>query len=206
MSLEVGIGAWLAGLDARIWQAAVAGGFLAFGWIFNGWQNRRDAAHQRAERLRDAHRAIFAEIEVQLQNLWDDEAIRTDGAAVIERMQTDRGFVPFIPRAPGDRLFRALESEIHILPRVTIDAIVAYYSQLSAVESLTEDMRGMTFRGFDPNRRASIYSDYIEMRKQMLVFGRRANRLIKIYAADGKDAAEAEARRLSSSTADRSDT
>lgn len=206
MSVLGGIGAWFAGLDARIWQAAVAGGFLAFGWIFNGWQNRRDAANLRAERLRDAHRAIFAEIEVHLQNLWEDEAIRTDGAAVIERMDFEPGFVPFIPRAPGDRLFRALETEIHILPRVTIDPIVAYYSQLSAVDSLTEDMRGETFRGFEADRRASIYADYIAMRKQMVVFGRRANRLIKIYAAEGKDAAEAEARRLSSSTVDRSDT
>ena len=40
------LAAWLGGLDGRIWQAVVAGGFVALGWIVNGWQERRAQARE----------------------------------------------------------------------------------------------------------------------------------------------------------------
>lgn len=192
---------WLRGLDARIWQAVIAGGFLAVGWVVNGWRDRRDGAKLRAERLRDAHRALFAEIDVNLTNLWSEARLDAHCADMIARMEADPTFVPLVPRERHDRLFRALEPEIHVLPRVTIDPIVKYHALLSAIEMLVEDLRSKTFGAFDVPRRAAIYSDYIEMRKQALLFGRLANRLIQVYAEEGKDAAEAEALRLSSRAA-----
>ena len=53
---------WLAAVDVRLWQAVIAGAFVAAGWLVNGWQNRREAARLRDEKLRDVHRALFAEI------------------------------------------------------------------------------------------------------------------------------------------------
>lgn len=204
MTGQADIWGWLRGLDPRIWQAVLAGGFLALGWIVNGWRERRATRALRAERLRDAHRALFAEIEVFLANLWSEAALDEYCGQMVARMEMDAAFVPLIPRERHDRLFRALEAEIHVLPRVTIDPIVKYYAQLSAIEMLVEDMRGHTFGTFDASRRIAMYSDYIEMRKTALRFGRDANRLISVYAEDGKDAAEAEARRLSSPSAGRS--
>jgi hypothetical protein len=190
------------GVDARIWQALIAGGVVAVGWLVNGARQRAETRALRAERLRDAHRALFAEIEAHLTTLGSEEALDAQGRAALARMASDRGFVPFVPRGRQDRLFTALEGEIHVLPRVTIDAIVRYYAQLDAVSSLVEDMRGTRFRELEPERRAAIYGDYVEMQKELLGRGRIANRLIAVFARSGKDAAEAEAGLLSSSAGD----
>ncbi|MGB3554606.1 MAG: hypothetical protein WBA25_08205 [Jannaschia sp.] len=197
---------WFAALDARIWQALIAGTFLAFGWVYNGMRNRADTRAQRAERLRDAHRAIFAEIAVNLDNLRSAERLDAHRKQMVARMNVDADYVPLIPHQRHDKLFRALEQEIHILPRVTIDPIVRYYSQMDAISAVIDDMRGQAYRRLPQARRIAMFSDYIDMRKQALEFGRIANSLIEIYAREGKDGAEAAARRFSSSVRDRSAT
>lgn len=188
---------WLADLDARIWQAVIAGLFLAFGWLVNGRQNRRAANRLREEKLRDAHRAIFAEIATYVSNLWDGDQLDDYAEGIVARMQADPEFVPFIPRERYDRLFENIQSEINILPRVTIDPVVRYYSILDAIAAIAEDMRGRRFALLDPGRRIAIYRDYIGMRKQAQETGRLANHLIAFYAEHGKEGAEAESLRLS---------
>lgn len=195
----------LASVDPRIWQALVAGAVVALGWLVNGWQNRRDAAKLRAERLRDVHRALFAEIGATLANLESEAALDAHREAVVARMRAEPGFVPFVPREHGSTVYAAVVAEIHVLPRVTIDPVVAYYSQLSAIASIVEDMRGERFAALSAERQAAIFADYIEMKKQALSFGRHALALIATYAEEGKAAAEREARaRISSSGAGRS--
>ncbi len=183
-------------LNSRFFQAVIAGGFVALGWVYNGRANRREAARLRAEKLRDAHRAIFAEIATNLSNLWEEDALREYGAGMIERMGEDPGFVPLIPRERHDRLFETIKSEIYVLPRVTIDPIVQYYSQLDAMAAHVDDMRGEAFKALSQERRMDMYMDYIEMRVQALAYGRIANHLINIYSQDGNEAAKAEAIRL----------
>ena len=187
---------WAAALDPRIWQAVVAGGFLALGWVVNGSRERRAARSLRAERLRDLHRALFAEIGVQVTNLGSEARIRADADALLDRMEAEEGFVPFIPRERGDTVFRSALEDLSILPRVTIDPIVAYYAQLAALAALTEDMRGAAFGRLAPDRRRAIYLDYVEMKVQAFRFGRIATHLIYVYAQDGKDVAEKKAAAL----------
>ena len=187
---------WLAGLDPRIWQAVVAGAFVALGWVVNGARERRAARALRAERLRDLHRALFAEIGVQVTNLGSEARIRADAAPLLERMEADEAFVPFIPRERGDAVFRSALEDLSILPRVTIDPIVAYHAQLAALGALTDDMRGAAFRRLAADRRRAIYLDYVEMKVQAFRFGRIATHLIYVYAQDGKDVAEQKAAAL----------
>lgn len=179
--------------DARIWQAVIAGAFLGVGWFVNGWQNRRAAADQRAERLRDVHRALYAEIGATLANLESEAALETHRAGIVARMQADPEFIPFVPREHGDRVFASVVENIHVLPRVTIDPIVAFYTQLASIAALADDMRGLRYPTLEPARRAAIYHDYIEMKKQAFAFGLHALALIATYARDGKTAAEAQA-------------
>jgi len=188
------------GIDPRIWQAVLAGAFVAAGWLVNGWQNRREAATLRRERLRDVHRALFAEIGATLSNLESDAALDAWRDGMLLRMDAEPGFFPFVPRERGDRVFQAIVAEIHILPRGTIDPIVAFYTQLAAIEMLVEDMRGETIKTLAPDRRRLIYADYIEMKKQALAYGAHALRVIDAFAQGGKNAAEA----LSSPAAGRS--
>lgn len=181
---------WLRLLDPRIWQALIAGAFLAIGWVYNGWRNRVDGRRLRAEKLRDAHRALFAEIETFLVALESEETLDKYSEGLIDKMRADQRFVPFIPKERNDRVYSAIQSEINVLPRVTIDPVVMYYSLLDAISALAEDMRGETYKSLSQERRIAIYRDYIAMRKQALTYGRRANHLISVYAKDGKLAAE----------------
>lgn len=190
MSLSASIFDWAATLDPRIWQAVVAGGFVATGWLVNGWQNRRSALAFRAEQRRDLHRAIFAEIATNLSNLWDEATLDKNAQATLHKMRTDPAFVPFIPRPARDRIFRTFESSIHILPSVTIDRIVRYYFLLDSIDAIVEDMRGERFLTLEPERRADIVEDYFGMQRTALFFGRLANSLIAAYEAEGTEAAQ----------------
>ena len=103
-----GVSDWLRAVDARIWQAVIAGAFVAAGWLVNGWQNRRVAEELRHERLRDAHRALYAEIDSNLSNLLDEGRLRAGAARMARRMRRDPDFVPFVSLERHDRIFRAL--------------------------------------------------------------------------------------------------
>ena len=188
----------LFGIDARIWQAVVAGGFLALGWIVNGWQNRRERRALRAERLRDAHRALYAEIRAYLSQLVSREDLTRYRDEMVARMRADPDFVPLVPRERADRVFAALIAEIHILPRVTIDPLVTYYSHLHAIEALADDMRAEGYAALPQERRVSLYEDYIRMKGLALDYGEFCLALIGTFADEGKTAAKAAARRLGS--------
>ena len=189
---------WASGVDPRVWQAVVAGAFLAAGWIFNGWQNRRAASRLRAEKLRDYHRAIYAEIGANLANLWDTAELEGYRDQLVERMREDPSFVPFIPIERHDTVFDALIADIHILPRQTIDPIVIYYAQLKSVAALAADMRADAYARMEPARRILMYQDYIAMKVQLLAFGRYANALIDAFSRGGKEAADEKAARINS--------
>ncbi|MFV2051950.1 hypothetical protein [Aliiroseovarius sp. YM-037] len=185
-----GVITWFASLDPRVHQAFVAGAFVAVGWIVNGIGNRHRAAKLRRERLRDVHRALFAEIGAHLANLGDEETLEAHKLAFVERMESDPRFVPFIPHESNDRVYQAIIEDIHILPRTSIDPVVAYYSQLGAISAIVNDMRGEAFKGLSPARRTAVYSDYIEMKKQAFAFGNHALFMIDVFAKKGKKTAQ----------------
>ncbi len=195
------IGVWtarddLAAMDERIWQAVIGGGFIAAGWVYNGRRNRRNEARLRAERLRDVHRALFAEIATNVTNLWNENHLDDHAQHLIARMRGDPDFVPLVPRESAHRLYASIITEIHILPRVTIDPIVRFYSLMDSVAALAEDMRGYAFRNLSQERRIDMYSDYVDLRKQTLQMGRAANHLISVFSDKGKEAARIERDRI----------
>ena len=194
MSFGADIYGWFGRIDARIWQAVIGGSFLALGWLFNGWRNRHDARNERAERLRDVHKAIFAEIKSYVEGLNSDH-LDSYGVTMVQKMRAGETagtpFIPFIPIERNDTVYRSIVSDIHILPRATIDAVVLYYSQLEAISALVEDMRSEAFKAIDTKRRIQIYQDYINMKKLALDIGELCLKVIAAYAEDGKEAAEA---------------
>ncbi len=181
-------------VDARIWQAVVGGGFVALSWLLNGWRNRRDAQRGRAERLRDVHKAIYAEIKAYVVVLNRDDLDDYAQAMVARMRQGEPGggeFIPFIPIERNETVFRAIVGEIHVLPRATIDSVVLYYSQLEAISALVEDMRSDAFVAIGVERRVKMYLDYINMKKMALEIGEVCLEVIAAYASGGKDAAQA---------------
>ena len=184
------------GIDARIWQAVIAGGVVAIGWLVAGWQSRREAARLRSEKLRDAHRALFAEIRNACADYWDEGEAEMQAAHLLDRMERQADFTPFIPREVHDRVFVAMLPEIEILPRQTIDVIVAFYALVGSIAALVEDMRGDKFPTLEIERRRAVYRTYLDMRRRAFALGQSALKLIDAYAEGGPDAAERMNRRM----------
>ncbi len=183
-------------LESRFAQAVVAGLVVALGWLVNGWQNRRMDRRRRAERLRDVHRALFAEIGAWLATVGSLDRLEDGRARIVAQMQADAGFVPFFARVDNDRVFAAILGEIHVLPRSSIDIVVAFYGQLAALRALVDDMRSARFAALSAARRIAVYEDYVRITRLAFDYGQVALRLIEIYSRDGHAAARAEQDRL----------
>lgn len=196
---------WLAthvDIEPRILQALVAALVIAGGWLTTAIFAELEKARTKAERMRDFHKAIYAEIRDSLVVLASEgEAVR-QSEMLIARMQEDPDFVPFIPLERHDRVFAALIEDIEVLPRQTIDAIVAYYSLLGSIEALATDMRSNRYRCLQQARRILIYTDYAAMRSRAYQLGTYALLLINAYADGGAKSAEALTQRLNSRDAD----
>lgn len=174
----------------QVGQAMIVGLVVAVGWLTTAIFAEGGKARSRAEKLRDYHKAIYAEIGNTLESLWEADTSDDYVGVIIERMRVEDGYVPFVPREHHDHVYNAVISEIDILPRQTIDAIVAYYSLIKSLAALADDMRSDTFRTLEKERQIAIYSDYVGMRKQAFVFGKYALRLILAYSKGGVAAAE----------------
>ena len=156
-----------AAVDPRIWQAVIAGLFVAVGWMVNGAQNRRDAARLRREQREDVQRAMVAEIKHYLEVL-DGEDLNAAWEAMQPRIAD--GYVPFLPSEFNDMVFQSVLENIHILPKEVIDPVVKYYSQLNAIEVQIADSRLKAFtEGSDEDtlqRREIAYFEYLQMKQR----------------------------------------
>lgn len=154
-------------------QAVIAGLFLAVGWWVVALQNRRRDAKLRADRVRDVQRALFAEIRAYLAALRRDN-IAEYGETIRERIMNEAGYFPVIPSEYNNAIFKAIVSEIHVLPRDTVDPIVLYYSQLNAISAMIEDLRDLRLEVIGPERAANMYRDYISMKLEAIELGDHA--------------------------------
>ncbi|SFI48727.1 hypothetical protein SAMN04488095_1020 [Jannaschia pohangensis] len=189
-------------LEDRLWQALIAGGVIATGWLATAVFGEIERATRKAERTRDFHKALYAEVLNTLEAIWGKGEAEAQGQALLERMEEEPDFVPFIPREHHDRVFVAQLDDIDVLPRQTIDAVVAYYSQVAAIAALVEDMRGDRFQHLSQPRRIAMVADYLDLRRRTFVMGKSVLRLIHAYAEGGPAKAEALAKTLSSPGAD----
>lgn len=177
--------------DSRTISALIGAVVVLIGWFFTFYRERLARKSERKERIRDVQRAIYAEIRAYVAVLHRDE-LDVYRNNMIEKMRgkdgKGRDFIPLIPQERNDLIFRAIVNEIHILPRSSIDPVALYYSQLSAISALIEDLRSSDFRDLDRGRRIQMYSDYIDMKKEALDLGEEAMLMIATYASGGRAA------------------
>ncbi|MEO0379669.1 MAG: hypothetical protein AAF252_05325, partial [Pseudomonadota bacterium] len=169
------ITAWIGAVDPRIWQATVAGLFVAFGWIVNGTQKRAVARRLRREQREDVQRALVSEIKHYLEVLETEDV---DAAWAAMQPRIAAGYVPFLPSEANDMVFRSVLENIHILPKTVIDPVVKYYSQLRAIEMQIADSRLPAFvEGVDEDsraRREAIFEEYLGMKVRARRYAREA--------------------------------
>lgn len=164
---------WIGAVDPRLWQAVIAGAFLSFGWVYNGWQNRRADDRRRREKQDDIATALMAEIThyrdaltfFDLDEVWD---------SVADEMAEDENYMPFIPSERNDTIFSAILADIHILPEGVIGPVTRYYNQVFAIDAIIKDLRSEPLGQESKATRISVYTDYISLKKQALVDGNSA--------------------------------
>ncbi|WP_121064198.1 hypothetical protein [Chachezhania antarctica] len=177
--------------QVRVQQAAIAAVVVAAGWFAAFLLREFSQQLGRSERLRDVHRALKAEIGHYMGALRSVEYLTEVRNEMLDQMEGPEGFIPFVPRERNDTVFQSIVGELHILPRSSIEPVVAYYSQLAALDTLIDDMRGEGFKALTPRRRAQIYSDYINLKAAALDYGTHARAMIDLYHEQGWRAADA---------------
>lgn len=188
-----------------VWPALIAGSVIAGGWLTTTMFAELARAQQKAERLRDVHKALFAEIRNTLSALYGTGRFENDAADIVRRMEEDEQFLPFLPRERHDFIYSQIVTNIEILPRVTIDPIVAYYGYVLSMNAQADDMRSPEFAKLPQPRRILAYKDYIETRERVFRAGEHTLGLIRAFSEGGSHAAEAYIRRLNSPDAVQSD-
>lgn len=174
----------LISLDPRVQQAIVAGLFIAVGWVVNGWQKRRSANRQRAQRCRDVQNALLAEIDhyVQALLLFD---LNASWSRIVSAMENNQSYIPVVPSERNDTVFKATIADIHVLPDVVIQPVVGYYNQVFAIEAIVEDLRSELFRNMNQSQRIGMYTDYIALKKEALVRGKLAVEVLRNSTSRG---------------------
>lgn len=182
---------WLLDIQTPVWPALIGGLVIAAGWLTTAVFNELARNRDKEERLRDHHKALYAEIQDTLSAYYGEGEATPHAQKIIDKMSTDPQFVPFIPKENRDRVFTALVADIHVLPRQTINPIVAYYSVISSIAALANDMRGERFQTLEQDRRIAMYRNYIQMRERAYSYGRNTLKVIDAYAEGGPKAAQA---------------
>lgn len=172
-------------LDPRVAQALIAGAFVALGWLVNGQANRRRDAALRTERVRDVQRALFAEIRAYLAALKSLD-LTMYGGEIERRILTEPGYFPVIPTEKNDSIFKAIISDIHVLPRQVVDPVVLYYSQIEALHAIIADLRALDVSQIGPQRAAAIYRDYIRMKRTAIDLGEEAMLMMGAWLTGGQ--------------------
>lgn len=160
-------------IDPRLIAALIGAGVASVGWVFKAWLDKAQDQNRRQERVRDVQTALAAEILPYLEvlELFD---LTDHLEKVIDKMRAQAGYFPLVPTERNDTVFRAVLSEIHVLPEPVIKPVVRYYSQLFAIEALIEDLRGQGVRELNDDAREAMYTDYISMKLQALELGKNA--------------------------------
>jgi hypothetical protein len=154
-----GVSAWI---TPAIVAALIAGLVNAIGWFVAYGRDRRLDVVKRQEKVRDYMTALRAEIRCHNRQ-WSEGDAAQHKADMIRLINTVPSYTPFIPREPSNVVFAAILSEIHILPAEAIEPVVRFYWQTQSIAQLVEDLRGEGFKALDAGRKATLYSDYIDL-------------------------------------------
>lgn len=195
-------------VDIRIKQALIAAVAIAAGWLAPFLLQEYRRADERDERIRDMHRAIYADVGSFLENFYASHELDEYLASIKAALEDDETYVPFIPVPRRSLMYQSLTGQVHILPRVTIDLIVLFYAQIDNVADFVENMNSDAFRRVPAKRRALAYADYVAMLDFARFLGVSAQQVVAAYDKEGPQVAKALSAHLknpSSPAADRSD-
>ena len=184
------IDAWIGPV---IIASAIAAMVTVLGWVVAGRRDRQAEDRRRVEKQDDICTALLAEIVHYVDGLeyFDLDAL---WEAIVAEMEEDVTYLPFIPSERNDVIFHAIVANIHILPEAVIMPVARYYNQLFAVDAIIADLRSNDMKSEAQDKRISIYTDYISLKKQSVADGLSAIAALQAHlSAPGRSVAGARA-------------
>lgn len=192
--LAIGYVASIETIDVRVRQAMIAGAVVAAGWVITFLLQEYRFYRERRERMNDVQKALYAEIRAYLEGQLKRDDLQVYGSEMVARMRdaADEGvdYVPLIPTETNDMIFKAIVPEIHILPRISIDPVVVYYSQISAIHAIIHDLRSEAYQALHVDRRIAMYQDYISLKQEAITLGEDALKVMERVSRYGARKAE----------------
>jgi hypothetical protein len=188
-------------IDLRIRQAAIAAMVVASGWVVSFLLQEYRRADERDERIRDMHRAIYADVTSYLEALESTAVLERQCRDFLKRLAEDATYVPVLSPPRRSQMFTALSGQVHVLPRATIDLIVVFYSQLETTAEFVTNMNTDRFASLSADRRKLAYEDYFAMLRYAFDLGEATQRVITVYDKKGSKAARVLSAQLKASQA-----
>ncbi len=115
-------------LGPAVTAAVIAALVTITGWIVTQRNVLRLDRERRAEKVRDVQIAITAEIRSNISRHLDVD-LDAHLAAMLARLQSEKAFVPIVPKYHASTIFDALLKEIHVLDGSVIGIVVDYYKR-----------------------------------------------------------------------------
>lgn len=187
-----------------IWIGAVLAALITAFVTVSNWRaslraQRQAEADRRRDRVIDIQKALRAEIRVHVHQLRRSD-LSAHLAAMVERMRapppkrrwlwsasrTPNSFMPLVPREAFDAVYRAVLSDIHVLPTETVEPVVFYYQLTGAIAAMAEDLRSESVRALEVERRVRMYEDYIAMKIGALQLGDAAIASLDTHIAEAE--------------------
>lgn len=150
----------------------------AAGLLVRDWLKQREDRRLRDAKILDLAKALRAEIAA-LSHELDRTSLEADGMGIVARILAQGDgpgrFTPRLPREPGDRVFKAMAREIHVLSSETVGPVVLYYTQLAKIAEMAEMIRAPEFDAMTADRRAAVYVSFVQMRVTAVDMALRAS-------------------------------
>ncbi|MEM8751526.1 MAG: hypothetical protein AAGF90_00980 [Pseudomonadota bacterium] len=154
-------------LAPQVMQAAVAGGFIAIGWIVafitGEYRRQRERDETRAE-LQMALRAEIGDYVVRYS--YDElqaESERIAAKILAGGDDEATAFRVFVPKPSSTTIFDAFSDRINHLGEDVTAPVIWFYAQMSDLQAFAEDLRSEGYSKLEASRRAEAYIHYVQM-------------------------------------------
>ena len=153
--------------QTSVQQAAIAGTVVAGGWIMTFLLRELSDSIARDQKSRDLQKALAAEIHDYTVSLHvhDPEQWKRNVEADVMRggSTLEDGFFPYFAKISEPVIFNRIAGDISLLPEDVIDAVIQFYSTLSDLRLLIDDLNSLEFRRLEKARRVIGYKDLTDL-------------------------------------------
>ncbi|MEM9854120.1 MAG: hypothetical protein AAF841_06660 [Pseudomonadota bacterium] len=161
---------------------------VAFGW-FSTWLAREYAQFQaRRQTATDTMYVLRAEIYAAVALLdsvdWRTSSARVQGKIAAGGNHKDTRYMPVTLSESPPILFQSVASAFSSLPAETVPEVAKFYSALSDLSTLTDDLRAPDFIDFDVNMRVSAHKRITNTRIHALQTGVNALYALNVAMGD----------------------